>query len=67
MEIKLRKFQYILIDEKRTFIEYPGVEEKGPRPYLIVRASVYGNLFIACPLTDVESFKKLLKTLENLI
>lgn len=23
-----------------------------------MRASVYDNLFIACPLTDVESFKK---------
>lgn len=54
----LKKFQIVMIDEKRTFLQYEGVEKKGPRPFLVVRTDLYGNFFIACPLTDIETANK---------
>lgn len=54
----LKKFQFILIDEKKTHISYPGVEDKGPRPYLVVRSNIHGKGFMACPITSVESVQK---------
>ncbi len=56
-DIKLRKFQFIVIDEKRTWLNYDGVEKKDPRPFLVVRPSMYGRYFIACPITDVKTFQ----------
>ncbi len=55
MESRLKKFQFVMIDEKRTWIEYDGIEEKGPRPFLIVRSDLYGKYIIACPMTNKES------------
>ena len=43
-----------MIDEKRTHIEYDGVQEKGPRPYLVVKSNLYNTLFMACPTTTKE-------------
>lgn len=54
----LKKFQIVMINEKETHIEYCGVDKKGPRPYLVVRANLYGKNFMACPLTDVETANK---------
>ncbi len=65
MEIKLKKYQFMFIDEKRTSIKYEGVEEKGPRPFLVVRPSMYGNLFIACPITDAETHSKQTKSVRK--
>lgn len=61
METKIKKFQFIMIDEKRTHLIYPGVEEKGPRPFLVVRSDLYGNFFLACPVTDRETADKWIK------
>ncbi len=55
MESRLKKFQFVMIDEKRTWINYEGIEEKGPRPFLIVRPDIYGKYLIACPMTDQKS------------
>ncbi len=55
MEKRLKKFQFVLIDEKNTWIKYDGVEQKGPRPFLVVRSDLYGKYFIACPMTDKDS------------
>ncbi len=60
-EINLKKFQFVLVDEKKTWIKYPGVEDKGPRPYLVVRSNLYGKLFVACPMLswkDIPEQKK---------
>ncbi len=54
----LKKFQFVMIDEKKTWFKYPGVEDKGSRPYLVVRSNIYGNLFMACPVTDVKTVMK---------
>lgn len=58
INIQLKKFQIIMIDEKRTHVLYNGCDKKGPRPYLIVRPDIYGGWFTACPLTDVETANK---------
>ncbi len=60
-EIDLKKFQFILVDEKKTYINYQGVENKGPRPYLVVKNNIYGKLIMACPITSVESMQKINK------
>lgn len=62
--ILLQKFQFIMVNEKETYIDYPGVKDKGPRPYLVVRANLFGKLFLACPISsskieDHVKFKKL--------
>lgn len=57
-EIKLKKFQIVMVDEKRTFVKYEGVENKSSRPFLVVKADHYGSFFTACPLTDAQTAKK---------
>ncbi len=51
----MKKFQFILVDEEKSNISYTGVENKGSRPYLVVKHSIKQGYFLACPLTDVMS------------
>lgn len=62
MEIeKLKKFQLVMIDEKRTHVLYHEVMDKGPRPYIVIRADLYGQFFMAVPITDIVTKNKQLK------
>ncbi len=65
-DIKLSKFQFVLVDEKETHIDYPGVKEKGPRPYLVVRSNIFGNIFMACPLTSSKIDKYISDRLKDI-
>lgn len=51
----VKKFQFIEVDEKNINISYPGVENKGRRPYLVIRANIKQNLLLAYPLSSIES------------
>ena len=53
--VKLRKFQYVMIDEKNANIKYNGVENKGRRPYLVINPRMKKHTFAAVPLTSVKS------------
>ena len=55
--MQINKFQFISVDEKNAGIKYEGVEEKGCRPYLVVRTDIKEGYFIAVPLTDAKTDK----------
>lgn len=52
---KIKKFQYVFIDEACTKISYDGIENKGSRPYLVIKKKMFKRGFIAVPLTSVKS------------
>ncbi len=55
--MQVNKFQFISVDEKNSGIKYHGVENKGARPYLVVRTDIKQGYFLAVPLTDAETIK----------
>lgn len=63
-DVKLRKWQIVMIDEKNTHVRYAGCECKGPRPYLVLRADLYGQFFSAVPLTDTETKNRQTKKIQ---
>lgn len=53
----VNKFQFIMVDEKYVNIKYDGVENKGPRPYMVIRTGIKQGYFLACPFTTINNEK----------
>ncbi len=55
MTKQIKRFQFINVNEEKSKIKYSGVENKGERPYLVIKCNIKGGYFLAVPLTGKMS------------